>query len=337
MIFQNIFTRKSILIFFLLFAFSSSYINAESSNELQAVKRDVLPDFNVPVEGIEGAELVGDAESQLVRVEAEDPDLVGSVLDINIKEANKIQSGIRPSSPIMDIEESKALFLSIMMIIVSEIGDKTFFIAALMAMKNSRIIVFSAALCSLILMSVLSAVLGYAVPNLIPKEYTDFLAALLFLCFGLKMLYSGYYMSEEEAQQELNEVTQELKEKEEFDLIETAEAGGVDEEVNHSGFKDGLINLCQFIFSPVFVQTFVLTFLGEWGDRSQIATIALAAAQNVYFVTLGVILGHSICTGIAVIGGRFLAAKISVKSVTIIGGLLFLAFSVLYLHEAISV
>jgi putative Ca2+/H+ antiporter (TMEM165/GDT1 family) len=29
---------------------------------------------------------------------------------------------------------------------------------------------------------------------------------------------------------------------------------------------------------------------------------------------LGVILGHSICTGIAVIGGRFLAAKISVKT-----------------------
>jgi putative Ca2+/H+ antiporter (TMEM165/GDT1 family) len=35
----------------------------------------------------------------------------------------------------------------------------------------------------------------------------------------------------------------------------------------------------QLVFSPVFVQTFVLTFLGEWGDRSQISTIALAAAN----------------------------------------------------------
>lgn len=33
------------------------------------------------------------------------------------------------------------------------------------------------------------------------------------------------------------------------------------------------------VASPVFVQAFVLTFLGEWGDRSQIATIALAAAH----------------------------------------------------------
>lgn len=33
------------------------------------------------------------------------------------------------------------------------------------------------------------------------------------------------------------------------------------------------------ILGPVFVQSFILTFLGEWGDRSQIATIALAAAH----------------------------------------------------------
>lgn len=43
--------------------------------------------------------------------------------------------------------------------------------------------------------------------------------------------------------------------------------------------KEGARNFASLFFGPVFVQSFVLTFLGEWGDRSQIATIALAAAH----------------------------------------------------------
>jgi putative Ca2+/H+ antiporter (TMEM165/GDT1 family) len=43
----------------------------------------------------------------------------------------------------------------------------------------------------------------------------------------------------------------------------------------------GILNLLNLLFSPVFVQTFIMTFLGEWGDRSQIATITLAAASGI--------------------------------------------------------
>ncbi|CAG8509287.1 10693_t:CDS:2 [Racocetra fulgida] len=86
-------------------------------------------------------------------------------------------------------------------------------------------------------------------------------------------------MSGEEAMQELEEVSVELKEKEEIELIETAEAGGTQDDTAQVTFVEGLVNLCQLLFSPVFVQTFILTFLAEWGDRSQIATIAMAAAK----------------------------------------------------------
>lgn len=63
----------------------------------------------------------------------------------------------------------------------------------------------------------------------------------------------------------------------------------------------------RFTELEVFTQAFTLTFLAEWGDRSQIATIALAASKNVFGVFFGGLIGHAFCTGLAVIGGRLLA------------------------------
>lgn len=41
----------------------------------------------------------------------------------------------------------------------------------------------------------------------------------------------------------------------------------------------------------------------------------------------GGVIGHFICTGVAVIGGRMVATKISVRTVTLIGGVVFLSFA----------
>lgn len=83
------------------------------------------------------------------------------------------------------------------------------------------------------------------------------------------------------------------------------------------------------------LQALTLTFLAEWGDRSQIATIALAAAKNPIGVTIGGCLGHSLCTGMAVLGGRMLASSISEKTVHQFGGAIFLLFGLhsIFLEE----
>ncbi|PHH70063.1 hypothetical protein CDD80_6268 [Ophiocordyceps camponoti-rufipedis] len=88
--------------------------------------------------------------------------------------------------------------LSLTMILVSEVGDKTFLVAALMAMKHDRLLVFSAAFGALLVMTVLSALLGHAVPTLIPKRLTSLLAAILFFAFGLKLLREGLNMDPSE-------------------------------------------------------------------------------------------------------------------------------------------
>jgi putative Ca2+/H+ antiporter (TMEM165/GDT1 family) len=236
--------------------------------------------------------------------------------------------------------------LSFIMIIASEIGDKTFLIAALMAMKHPRIVVFTAALASLIVMSILSAILGHAVPTLIPKHMTAFLAGGLFLIFGVKMLKEGLEMEKGtgNVQNEMAEVEAELQEKSRdrsSSLSRKLESGTLrshtiqrstsspslsdsDEDDYASargmnkgkkvGVLEGVQNLAGLLLSPAWVQTFVMTFLGEWGDRSQIATIAMAAGQDYWFVTIGAITGHTLCTGIAVIGGRMLASRISVRN-----------------------
>ena len=77
----------------------------------------------------------------------------------------------------------------------------------------------------------------------------------------------------------------------------------------------------------ILMQSFTMTFLAEWGDRSQLTTIILGAREDVFGVIFGGVLGHAICTGLAVIGGRMVAQRISVRTVTIIGGIVFLVFA----------
>ncbi|GAC74440.1 predicted membrane protein [Moesziomyces antarcticus T-34] len=239
--------------------------------------------------------------------------------------------------------DPRALWSSFAMIIVSEIGDKTFLIAAILAMRQSRLVVFSGAFASLAVMSVLSALLGVMFPSLLPKSLTNLMAAALFLVFGLKMVRDGLQMSGDELQEEWHEAEREIEEENthELDSLEqghttpshsaTKRAGGMG-----NTLREGTKNLCGLCFSPVFAQAFILTFLGEWGDRSQIATIALAAAHNVTLVCIGTIAGHACCTSMAVVGGSWLATKISVKHVTLGGATLFLVFAVVYAFEAYS-
>jgi len=87
--------------------------------------------------------------------------------------------------------------------------------------------------------------------------------------------------------------------------------------------------------SPVFIQCFMLTLLAEWGDRSQIVTINLAASANPIGVALGGIVGHSLCTGIAVLGSKALAKRIPERYVAIFGGLTFLVFAIHHAYRFI--
>lgn len=245
-----------------------------------------------------------------------------------------------------------SLLLSFTMILFSEIGDKTFIVAALMAMRHPRMVVFTSAFTAMIVMTVLSAVLGHALPTLIPKSVTNFLAAGLFLVFGVKMGLEARNMSPDEGVSgEMKEVEMELEEKEYQQRRASRRRSSASPYVLESGLGArkarssttrlpsppdspsssssrgsspsrqsflsnalvGMNNLLSLLLSPAWVQTFVMTFLGEWGDRSQIATVAMAAGQDYWWVVCGALGGHFICTAAAVIGGAAIAGRVSLR------------------------
>jgi putative Ca2+/H+ antiporter (TMEM165/GDT1 family) len=215
-----------------------------------------------------------------------------------------------------------AFFASLSVIIVSELGDKTWFIAAIMAMRHSRLTVFLGAMSALALMTVLSACLGWAT-QIIPRKLTYYVSTALFALFGLKMLMEGWKMSPNEAQEEYDEAQAEVQKK------EMQMQGEADIELGGNG-STPIANSRRAIFrfvSRIFLEAFTLTFLAEWGDRSQLTTIILAAREDVVGVSLGGFVGHSICTGIAVLGGRLVAQQISVRTVTLVGGVVFIVFA----------
>lgn len=247
----------------------------------------------------------------------------------------------------LDLEELayNAFLMLATMILVLEIGDKTFLIAALMAMRNLRWVVFAAAWLSLVVMTVLLGVVGHALPALISPRVTQFLALGLFIVFGFKLLNEGLAMSlDMGVDEEMAEVEEEIaaQKLEAADL--EAGAGAVSASAS-AGSTNGVDawyhqvarnteNLALFVLLPVFIQVFVMTFLGEWGDRSQIATIAMAAGLEYWMVILGGVVGHGVCTAAACIGGKLLAKRISMRNVTLGGAVAFFVFAILYFYEA---
>jgi putative Ca2+/H+ antiporter (TMEM165/GDT1 family) len=79
-------------------------------------------------------------------------------------------------------------------------------------------------------------------------------------------------------------------------------------------------------FGP-FVMTTVLFFLAEMADKTQLATIALAARyQSIVLVTVGTTLGMLLSNGLAVLLGEKLAQRVSMAWIRRAAAAMFFAF-----------
>jgi Ca2+/H+ antiporter, TMEM165/GDT1 family len=217
----------------------------------------------------------------------------------------------------------EAFTSALSLITASEIGDKTFFMAVILASRYPRKPVFIGVVTALAAMTILSVGIGQFI-ILLPKLVSQYLppslgflthlsidrvAAVLFFIFGIKLLYSARTMSAQ------------------TDIAVMAEA--------EEAIEDGERKFRQRNTAwKIFVESCILTFIAEWGDRTQFATITLAATKDSIGVMAGGIVGHTICALIATIGGRAIASHISERTITIIGGLLFILLAIVNIAVA---
>ncbi|SMN19596.1 similar to Saccharomyces cerevisiae YBR187W GDT1 Putative protein of unknown function [Maudiozyma saulgeensis] len=239
-----------------------------------------------------------------------------------------------------------SFLMSTSMIIFSEIGDKTFLISALMSMRHPRWLVFTASSSSLAIMTILSGLLGHTCVSFIPERYTAFLAGLLFLVFGYKLTMEGLEMSKDAGvEEEMAEVEEEIAIRDMNTHMDDVESGKVEEKNEKSKLGmtqleqigTSLKRLASFVFSPIWIQIFAMIFVGELGDRSQISIIAMASDSNYWNVIFGAVVGHVLCNAMAVIGGRYLANKISIRTITLCGAFAFFVFALMYVYVAFTI
>jgi putative Ca2+/H+ antiporter (TMEM165/GDT1 family) len=114
------------------------------------------------------------------------------------------------------------------------------------------------------------------------------------LYFGCKLVRDARRMPVGVHSEELKEVEEELLQQ---------GCKKVDQEDCRNDIESGTVGAVQASahkrWYQVFLQALTLTFVAEWGDRSQIATIALAAVKNPIGVAIGGCVGHCLWEEVA--------------------------------------
>ena len=195
---------------------------------------------------------------------------------------------------------------SFLMIILTEIGDKTFFMTAIFVRKYAKGAVIVGSSLALVLMTLLSTFFGLIIYNYLPRIYMLYASTVMFIGFSVTLL-KEYIRSGENELSDVNDL----------------EKGAANVNVESSMYQDGIL------------KSFSAVFVAEWGDRSQLSTISLASTYNFYGVLLGASSGHILCTFLAAGLGGIISQRIATKKIELMACILFALFAVANVVEIV--
>ena len=181
-----------------------------------------------------------------------------------------------------------------------------------------------------------ATVLGSLAHRWLPTVAVQILAAVAFLTFGCLTLLDAVFKDDDDDDEEETQVIKEISEWEERKKKEgkgattttttTTTTRKKDQKTKKT--KDATKDRSRPWMSPVVVQAFVMTFFGEWGDRSQVSQLNLAAVGDPVQVLTGGVLGQGLAMALAAVGGRGVGEWLPERAMGMAGGALFLAFGI---------
>jgi putative Ca2+/H+ antiporter (TMEM165/GDT1 family) len=173
-------------------------------------------------------------------------------------------------------------------IFIGELPDKTMFASLVMSTRGSPLRVWLGAAGAFLVHVVIATTIGVALFHLVPHRVLDGIVAFMFLV--------GAVLAIREAR----------KEEQEEGLVEKEAASG----------------------RRVMTTAFLVIFLAEWGDLTQILTANLAAHyHSPLSVGVGAVLALWAVAGVAVIGGQGLLRFINIKTLRIVTAVVLLALA----------
>lgn len=187
----------------------------------------------------------------------------------------------------------EALGISFVVLFFAELGDKTQLTLIALSARYHRVAVLAGAVVAFAGMTALAVTLGVAGAAFLPTDVIRWASGLAFLLIGGWMLWRRFRPRPQEKEEPLDASNS-----------------------RHRGFVAALF----------------ATMLLEMGDKTQLATIALAARYDEPFVVFaGAFLALATVSGLAVVVGSLLAARLKQDWIELVAAILFLVVGILVL------
>ncbi len=200
----------------------------------------------------------------------------------------------------MDLALAATVFLTIFVV---ELPDKTFIATLVLATRYRPLLVWVGVASAFLVQTVVAVLFGGLISQL-PETPVHILVAVLFLVAGILLIRGAAKADAEEAEAE-----------EEFSGKAANDA---------SGWK-------------AISASFIILFLAEWGDLSQLATAGFVARRGQPFsVGVGAFVALALVSGLGAVIGRALLKRLRLAVIRRIGGGICLLFAALMTAELLG-